>query len=167
MAPLIRDAVEVARAGSPVSFEVSDRARTVGRRDRCHADQSGAHNLLLNARQAMPGRRRRRGAAENVETIGGAAPSLADGRYVCTTVRDFGCGIPAESLGRIFDPYFTTKQTGNGACGLTTAYAIATRHGGAITVQSEAAGGARSACIFPRRNRSCGSRGAAGDDPAG
>ena len=40
------------------------------------------------------------------------------------SIRDYGCGIPAEALPRIFDPYFTTKPAGSGL-GLATAYAIA------------------------------------------
>ena len=51
-------------------------------------------------------------------------------------VQDFGNGIPAEILPRIFDPYFTTKQGGNGL-GLATAYAIVSKHGGHIAVDSK------------------------------
>jgi CheY-like chemotaxis protein len=64
------------------------------------------------------------------------------------TVRDFGCGIPAESLGRIFDPYFTTKQNGSGL-GLTTAYAIAVRHGGTLVAQSEVGLGSTFSLYLP------------------
>ena len=45
-------------------------------------------------------------------------------------------GIPAAILLNIFDPYFTTKSTGNGL-GLATAYAIVTKHDGHLTVESE------------------------------
>ena len=51
------------------------------------------------------------------------------------SVRDHGCGIADDVLPRIFDPYFTTKQTGSGL-GLATAHAIIAKHEGYITVQS-------------------------------
>ena len=49
--------------------------------------------------------------------------------FVAITVRDTGVGIPEHNLPRVFDPYFTTKEEGSGL-GLTTAYSIASRHGG-------------------------------------
>ena len=133
--PLVTGAVELARAGSPVSFEVSI-APDLWAAD-LDASQIGQalYNLLLNARQAMP-----TGGAIEVEAENfihtGSALAVAKGDYVAIAVRDFGSGIAPEALARIFDPYFTTKQSGSGL-GLTTAYAIAARHGGTITVESE------------------------------
>jgi hypothetical protein len=60
---------------------------------------------------------------------------LASSRHVKISVRDYGCGIAADVLTRIFDPYLTTKQGGSGL-GLATAHAIVTKHGGHISVQS-------------------------------
>jgi CheY-like chemotaxis protein len=58
------------------------------------------------------------------------------GAYVRISIRDYGCGIPADVLPRVFDPYFTTKQGGSGL-GLATAYAIVSKHGGHISVASK------------------------------
>ncbi len=97
-------------------------------------------NLILNAAQAMP-----RGGiitvtAENVSVPPGEDLPLAPGRYVRFSIRDRGVGIPREHLARIFDPYFTTKETGSGL-GLTTTYSIVRNHGGHITVESEPGAG--------------------------
>jgi CheY-like chemotaxis protein len=73
--------------------------------------------------------------AGNVELAPAGAP-LAPGRYVAVTVADTGTGIPREHLGKIFDPYFTTKAQGTGL-GLATAYSIIRKHGGHIAVESE------------------------------
>jgi CheY-like chemotaxis protein len=56
------------------------------------------------------------------------------------SIVDTGIGISEEHLGRIFDPYFTTKQQGRGL-GLATAYSIVKNHGGYISVESKAGHG--------------------------
>ncbi len=92
-------------------------------------------NLLINSDQAMPLGGVVSIRAENVEYEDSAASPLPGGRYVLVTLTDQGVGIPAGQLGKIFDPYFTTKQKGNGL-GLATAYSIVTQHGGLISVAS-------------------------------
>jgi CheY-like chemotaxis protein len=92
-------------------------------------------NLLINACQAMPDGGVVQTGVENVELGESEVGELPAGRYVLTTVRDRGNGIPEENLKKIFDPYFTTKKTGSGI-GLATCLAIAHRHGGTITVES-------------------------------
>ncbi len=63
-------------------------------------------------------------------------PGLAPGSYLQITITDTGEGIPAERLTRIFDPYFTTKQTGTGL-GLAAVYSIVKKHRGHIEVESQ------------------------------
>src|SRR5215203_1363166 len=57
------------------------------------------------------------------------------GAHVRISISDYGSGISADILPRIFDPYFTTKPSGSGL-GLATAYAIVTKHGGRLSVES-------------------------------
>lgn len=95
-------------------------------------------NLIINAREAMP-----RGGTitigfENL-LISSSSPSslpLSPGKYVCIHIKDEGEGIPQEHLPKIFEPYFTTKEQGNGL-GLAICYSIMRKHGGYITVESE------------------------------
>ena len=94
------------------------------------------HNIVLNAVQAMPGGGTIEVRADNIGFEAGAPFPLTEGQYIKITVQDYGCGIPKEVLANIFDPYFTTKAEGSGL-GLTTAYAIVTKHDGYITVTSE------------------------------
>ena len=58
------------------------------------------------------------------------------GPYVRVSIADKGIGIPKEHLGRIFDPYFSTKQRGSGL-GLATTYSIVKNHGGFLGVDSK------------------------------
>jgi CheY-like chemotaxis protein len=77
-------------------------------------------------------------AAENVfepATRCEYALRVEPGPYVRISITDRGIGIPQEHLGKIFDPYFSTKQRGSGL-GLATAYSIVKNHGGYISVES-------------------------------
>jgi PAS domain S-box-containing protein len=98
------------------------------------------HNLVTNAREAMPGGGVISINAENVSVTANGNLPLQEGRYVKWSVKDRGVGIPKEDLQRIFDPYFTTKPTGSArgmGLGLAICYAIINKHEGVITVESE------------------------------
>ncbi|HEY6009351.1 MAG TPA: ATP-binding protein [Geobacteraceae bacterium] len=82
-------------------------------------------NLLVNAAQAMP----------QGGTLTIATGATADGHHVFVRVSDTGCGIPTENLGRIFDPFFSTKEKGTGL-GLSLCYGIVTNNRGKIDVES-------------------------------
>jgi PAS domain S-box-containing protein len=91
-------------------------------------------NLLTNARDALnaadgPDRGAKRIAitARCVERDGR--------RWVRTTVEDRGAGIPRDVIGRIFEPFYTTKPTGTGL-GLSVSHGIVTDHGGTLTAES-------------------------------
>jgi signal transduction histidine kinase/DNA-binding response OmpR family regulator len=97
-------------------------------------------NLLINADQAMPDGGTIRIQAQNVQVSESDSLPLKSGRYVEISVSDQGVGIPPEDLHRIFDPYFTTKEAGNGL-GLATAYSIINKHDGCILVDSQPGAG--------------------------
>jgi CheY-like chemotaxis protein len=92
-------------------------------------------NLVINARQAMPEGGHLHISLENSSLPPPVFPGLREGRYVKISLRDEGSGIDPSLLGRIFDPYFTTSQTGSGL-GLATVWSIINRHGGHIGVVS-------------------------------
>ncbi|MBI4329805.1 MAG: PAS domain S-box protein [Chloroflexi bacterium] len=92
-------------------------------------------NLVINARQAMPGGGTVLVAARNISLTEGEVVPLSGGRYLLVNVEDHGIGIPREHWGRMFEPYFTTKPSGSGL-GLATSYSIVKSHGGTITVSS-------------------------------
>jgi PAS domain S-box-containing protein len=93
------------------------------------------NNMLINANQAMPNGGVVTVSACNVEVNAYDGQKLPPGKYVSITISDEGIGIPEDQLSRIFDPYFTTKPTGNGL-GLATSYSIIRNHGGHIEVES-------------------------------
>ncbi|MDD1017131.1 DAHL domain-containing protein [Pseudomonas rubra] len=84
-------------------------------------------NLVVNAAQAM-------GPQRGTITL----RSGCEGEQVWIEVADNGCGIPADSLQKIFDPFYTTKPVGQGTgLGLSLSYGIIKRHRGEIHVLSE------------------------------
>ena len=99
-------------------------------------------NVLVNAMEAMPQGGTITIQAENqvIENKDKDSPlPLNEGKYVRISIKDEGRGIPEEHLGRIFDPYFSTKERGvqkGMGLGLTTAYAVVEKHGGHIMVNS-------------------------------
>ena len=98
------------------------------------------NNVLINAQQAMPRGGTIEIVAENVverEHRSEYALHGEPGPYVRISISDKGMGIPPENLGSIFDPYFTTKQTGSGL-GLATSHSIIKNHGGFFLVELHA-----------------------------
>ncbi|MHC1742940.1 MAG: PAS domain S-box protein [Syntrophobacteraceae bacterium] len=109
------------------------------------------NNLVINAKQAMPDGGSIAIHAENAVLLDSDRRlPLASGPYVVITVQDQGCGIPPQHLASIFDPYFTTKETGSGL-GLAVAYSIMKSHGGTITVESEPGNGSSFRLYLPAR----------------
>jgi PAS domain S-box-containing protein len=105
-------------------------------------------NLVLNADQAMPSGGVITISAANTELKQGNRFSLPTGTYVAISVKDHGVGIPERNLGKIFDPYFSTKSTGNGL-GLTTSFSIIKKHGGNLVVQSVVDKGSEFTFLLP------------------
>ena len=106
------------------------------------------HNIIINAVQAMPDGGRLIVSARNVAITGESRPGPAGGAYVEITFADKGCGIAAEDLERIFDPYFTSKADGSGL-GLASTYSIIKKHTGHISVSSTPGKGTTFTILLP------------------
>jgi len=97
-------------------------------------------NLLANAKEAMSDGGTVTVRIENTIVNGKKELPLGSGNYVCIILQDDGKGIPEENLSKIFDPYFSTKDTysqrGMGL-GLSICHAILNKHRGHISVDSK------------------------------
>jgi len=148
LAPLIREAAELALAGSDVRCDLHAPDDLWP----AHADAGQiaqvVQNLLVNARQAMPQGGTIEVRAENVRLRPGGPLPVEGGPYVCLCVRDHGVGIPTECQARVFDPFFTTKQGGLGL-GLAASYSIVRKHGGHIGVESQLGRGSTFSVYLP------------------
>jgi signal transduction histidine kinase len=143
---LILNAVHLAQAGSSTSI-VADIAGDLwpASIDVGQINQV-LHNILLNARQAMPEGGIVQVRADNV--VLHDQGETGDRAFIRISVRDSGTGIPAEVLPHVFDPYFTTKHGGRGL-GLATAHTIVSKHGGQISVNSKTGEGTEFIILLP------------------
>jgi PAS domain S-box-containing protein len=111
-------------------------------------------NLLVNARDAMPGGGSIVIETKNVdvnEDFAGLHPDLVIGRYVYLGVTDTGMGISDEVKRHLFEPFFTTKEPGKGTgLGLATVSGIVQRSEGRIEVTSKLGEGATFHIYLPR-----------------
>jgi two-component system, cell cycle sensor histidine kinase and response regulator CckA len=110
-------------------------------------------NLVLNARDAMPGGGRLwiETALSRTPLDDPEAPRESEGGWIVLTVRDSGVGMDAQTKARIFEPFFSTKPHGEGTgLGLPTVYGIVRQSGGAIEVASEPGSSATFRIAFPR-----------------
>ncbi|MPL90528.1 Adaptive-response sensory-kinase SasA [bioreactor metagenome] len=114
-------------------------------------------NLVVNARDAMPGGGEIRIETENVtltEDLKRDRATVAKGDWVVVRVIDEGVGIAADKLQKIFEPFYTTKRTGEGTgLGLSTAYGIVKQTGGYIFCDSVVASGSCFTLYLPAHER--------------
>jgi PAS domain S-box-containing protein len=110
-------------------------------------------NLCVNARDAMPDGGTITLTTENVtldEHFARMFIEASAGPYVVISVKDTGTGIPPEIQEKIFEPFFSTKETGKGTgLGLSTLYSIVKGHGGFINVFSEVGKGSEFKIYLP------------------
>jgi PAS domain S-box-containing protein len=141
--PIVNDALKLLRASLPATIEIQQREK-VGL-DIVSSDPTRIHqvimNLCTNAGYAM----KQNGGVlkvnlENVDlklSLTDLYLNITPGIYLKISISDTGPGISPEVLDRIFEPYFTTKEKGEGTgLGLAVAYGIVESYGGTITVQS-------------------------------
>jgi signal transduction histidine kinase len=100
-------------------------------------------NLVVNARDAMP-----KGGRVTVR-LGATTSEAPATDWVVLEVADQGHGIDSEHLEHVFDPFYTTKESGMGL-GLASSYGVVQTHGGTISVESEPGRGARFQVHLPR-----------------
>lgn len=144
VAPIIKEALKLLRSSIPVSIELrqslDSAASIIG-------DPSQIHqivmNLVTNAYHSMLEGGGVLGVTlrEIVIEAGERRPELAmlpPGRYLRLEVSDTGCGMDRETVAKIFEPYFTTKEIGKGTgLGLAVVHGIVNSHHGIIKVYSE------------------------------
>ncbi len=148
LAYTLRSTVDFALRGSTLLAEYSFSEPLASVWADGHQISQVIENLVINAREASPNGGTLRIVADNISLAPGQVLNLDPGGYVKVEISDEGEGIPRDLLTRIFDPYFTTKPSGNGI-GLATCYSLIKKHGGEITVRSEIGKGTTFSLFLP------------------
>lgn len=140
---IIKEGLKFLRSSIPTTIEISqdiasDTHDIVGDPTQIHQILM---NLCVNASHSMKGQTGLISVElKNVDVDAEFTqlhPQLLPGKFVRLTVSDTGHGIPPDAIGHIFEPYFTTKQIGEGTgLGLSVVHGIVKNHGGLITVES-------------------------------
>ena len=141
---IAKEALKLLRGGLPSNIEINQDIALCKRV--VMADATQMHqvvmNLCTNAAHAMGERGGVLAVAVHVRELDqdavAAHAGLEPGSYLELKVSDTGYGIASENLGRIFEPFFTSKEHGEGTgLGLAVVHGIVQDHGGMINVQSE------------------------------
>ncbi len=145
---IVVETVDLLRATLPST--VSVRHQTGDEVDLTLADPTEIHQLVMNlCTNSLHAMRNRKGILDvSVETCllsGGilagqviAFDNPLDGKYIQITVKDTGHGIAPDVLERVFEPYYTTKHSGDGTgLGLAVVHGIVKGYGGNIAIESE------------------------------
>ncbi|MCK4768007.1 MAG: hypothetical protein KAS28_06405, partial [Desulfobacula sp.] len=149
---LLKETVASALQGSNIKPEIfiPDDIRQVTI-DEAQINQVFRH-IVVNAREAMDDNGPFKVSCENIEISEKNSLTLNPGKYIKIFFEDQGCGISKENLGKIFDPYFSTKDMGadkGQGLGLTVSHSIIKKHGGLITVESELETGSTVSVYLP------------------
>ena len=112
-------------------------------------------NLAVNARDAMNANGQFVIAVQEVDRIpAGPDRGARPGDFIAISVSDTGCGIAAEKLEAIFEPFYTTKDVGRGTgLGLSQVFGFAKQSGGEVNVRSEPGKGSVFTLYLPRAER--------------
>ena len=156
LAPVIDEATSMVRALIPKSVAIETEIQHPVGPIFCNPNeiQQLLVNLCSNAFQAMlVDAGEIRVSAKNCEISAEFAelrPRLEAGHYVCLTVTDTGEGMDSETLERVFDPFFTTREVGKGTgLGLSVVHGIVVKYHGDIVFSSEVNVGTTVAMYFP------------------
>jgi len=153
---IVKEALNLLRASLPSTIEI--RHNVQSNSGTIRADQTQVHqtvmNLCTNAFHAM----KETGGQLEVELVPVVLTTddvysyegLKPGRYLKLTVTDTGQGMDKDTVSRIFEPYFTTKEPGEATgMGLATVHGIVKDHGGDIKIYSEPGIGTSFHILFP------------------
>jgi PAS domain S-box-containing protein len=157
IAPIIKEALKLLKSTLPSTIEI--RHDIKGETGVVQAEPTQIHQILMNLCANAAHAMGEEGgvleiAIDNVELGSSDSESgyfdIPPGNYLRLTVSDTGEGMPREVLERIFEPYYTTREKGEGTgLGLSVVHGIVKSYGGTITAYSEPGKGSTFHVYFP------------------
>ncbi len=157
LGPIVKECLKLLRASFPATIEIQQDIEAEN--DWILADPTEIYqvvmNLCTNASHAMADKDGILSVKLDTVELEAELPAYANnikpGAYARLTIHDTGYGMSPEVMERIFEPYFTTKEVGQGTgLGLALVHSIVQASGGGITLASEPGEGSTFAVYFPR-----------------
>jgi len=156
LGPIVKEALKLLRSSLPSTIEIKRHVTTSPAV--VLADPTQIHQLIMNLCTNAAHAMRRDGGVLEIsldrveldESSANQYMELVPGRYQRLAISDTGHGMDQKTLERIFEPFYTTKQPGEGiGMGLAVIHGIVKSHEGAITVHSEPGGGSTFRVYLP------------------
>lgn len=156
LGPIVSDTVKLLRGSIPTTIDIKYDIKTDA--DTVMANSTQIHQVLLNLCTNAAYAMREKGGILQVELDDYILDTdhsvkfnlLIPGKYLRLTVKDTGLGIEKEVVEKIFEPYFTTKKTGEGTgMGLAVVHGIVLDHKGDISVETESGKGTEFIILLP------------------
>jgi PAS domain S-box-containing protein len=156
LAPIIKESLKLLRASLPATIRI--RQKIEPNLGAISADPIQIHQVMMNLCTNSAHAMEKTGGilevqlknTKLIEADAAQFPDLAPGSCVKLIVRDTGCGMDSATLERIFEPYFTTKQKGEGTgLGLAVVHGIVRQQGGSINVSSAQGKGSTFEIFWP------------------
>ena len=144
---LVEESVSLFLSGSNVKGTIACASHQTIHADSQQISQA-FNNIVLNALHAMPDGGTLAVRVDDLTLDENNRYSLQPGNYVKIVFVDSGCGIGKDDLIKVYDPYFTTKDSGTGL-GLSTTHSIISKHGGLIDIASEVGKGTGVTILLP------------------
>ncbi|MBK5277070.1 MAG: PAS domain S-box protein [Desulfuromonadales bacterium] len=144
---LVQESVSLFLSGSNIKGDIDCASQQTISVDSQQISQA-FNNIVLNAIHSMPDGGTLKVRVNSISLNDNNIFSLKPGKYVKIVFKDSGCGINKDALAKVFDPYFTTKDSGTGL-GLSTTYSIISKHDGHIDIASEVGKGTAVTILLP------------------
>jgi PAS domain S-box-containing protein len=155
---MVNEVLKLLRSTLPATIEIRQDIPNCGT---VLADPIQIHQIVMNLATNSAHAMREKGGVLGIrllhreigkDDLPAASLELLPGSYLMLEISDTGDGIPQEFLKRIFEPYFTTKEVGEGSgLGLAVVHGIVESYGGYITVSSKSGRGSTFQVYFPSR----------------
>lgn len=154
---MVKEVLKLIKASFPATIDIRQNIHPDS--GMVEADPIQIHQIMMNlCTNAYHAMREKGGTLEVVlrpveilSESAGENPELTPGAYVELVVKDNGYGISADKIDRIFEPYYTTKEMGEGTgLGLAVVHGIIKSYGGAVKVHSQPGKGSAFHVFFPR-----------------
>lgn len=147
IAELLRDCVQLVLNTRDIKYTLDIKGESLKVQAQRSQLTQVISNILINSVESISTGGLIKISLDTVDLDSDSEPGVKE-KFIRISIEDNGTGIDKESIGKIFDPYFTTKNSGSGL-GLAIVNSVIEQHGGSIEVDSNPGGGTKFTIYLP------------------